>query len=149
MANHRLRALFRGRRWVKKDWVIATVGFTTLTVFFISFVSNSWRDGDSTAADFVELTLLHNAADRGACTRIFSLCCERNFFCPVIFMLGSFISYWISGFFFLAVCLDGSVPGYHFQKGYGSGSDNWVLHIEVLILMCSITVDYSNFTFFT
>ncbi|KAK2972379.1 hypothetical protein RJ640_014437, partial [Escallonia rubra] len=29
-----------------------------------------------------------------------------------------------------AFCLDGSVPGYHFQKGFGSGSRNWVLHIE-------------------
>lgn len=30
-----------------------------------------------------------------------------------------------------AVCLDGSLPGYHLQKGFGSGSDKWVLHIEV------------------
>ncbi|XP_058215159.1 pectin acetylesterase 5-like isoform X2 [Rhododendron vialii] len=28
------------------------------------------------------------------------------------------------------LCLDGSLPGYHFQKGFGSGSHNWVLHIE-------------------
>lgn len=29
-----------------------------------------------------------------------------------------------------AFCLDGSLPGYHFQKGFGSGSSKWVLHIE-------------------
>ncbi|EXC30994.1 hypothetical protein L484_021294 [Morus notabilis] len=29
-----------------------------------------------------------------------------------------------------AFCLDGTVPGYHFQKGFGSGSHNWLLHIE-------------------
>ncbi|KAE8696579.1 Pectin acetylesterase 5 [Hibiscus syriacus] len=29
-----------------------------------------------------------------------------------------------------ALCLDGSLPGYHFQKGFGSGSNNWLLHIE-------------------
>ncbi|KAI5682364.1 hypothetical protein M9H77_03592 [Catharanthus roseus] len=29
-----------------------------------------------------------------------------------------------------ALCLDGSLPGYHIQKGFGSGSQNWVLHIE-------------------
>ncbi|KAF9590906.1 hypothetical protein IFM89_000162 [Coptis chinensis] len=29
-----------------------------------------------------------------------------------------------------AVCLDGSPPGYHFRKGFGSGSRNWLLHIE-------------------
>ncbi|KAF3449196.1 hypothetical protein FNV43_RR09924 [Rhamnella rubrinervis] len=102
MANHRLRALFWWIRWSKKEWAIATVGFT-LTIFALSFISSSWRDEDSkisqpfdfnSASDFVGLTLLHNAKDRGA------------------------------------FCLDGSVPGYHFQKGYGSGSDNWVLHIE-------------------
>ncbi|KAF5773781.1 putative pectinacetylesterase/NOTUM [Helianthus annuus] len=27
-------------------------------------------------------------------------------------------------------CLDGSVPAYHFQKGFGYGSRRWVLHIE-------------------
>ncbi|XP_047152311.1 pectin acetylesterase 5-like [Vigna umbellata] len=29
-----------------------------------------------------------------------------------------------------ALCLDGSAPGYHFQSGFGSGSLNWLLHIE-------------------
>ncbi|GMH23088.1 hypothetical protein Nepgr_024931 [Nepenthes gracilis] len=29
-----------------------------------------------------------------------------------------------------AFCLDGSLPGYHFKKGFGSGSNNWLLHIE-------------------
>ncbi|CAA2975032.1 pectin acetylesterase 5-like [Olea europaea subsp. europaea] len=29
-----------------------------------------------------------------------------------------------------AFCLDGSVPGYHMQRGFGSGSDSWLLHIE-------------------
>ncbi|XP_073135609.1 pectin acetylesterase 5-like [Henckelia pumila] len=29
-----------------------------------------------------------------------------------------------------AVCLDGSVPGYHMERGFGSGSDSWLLHVE-------------------
>ncbi|RZC75778.1 hypothetical protein C5167_000111 [Papaver somniferum] len=29
-----------------------------------------------------------------------------------------------------AVCLDGSKPGYYFSKGFGSGSNNWLIHIE-------------------
>jgi len=29
-----------------------------------------------------------------------------------------------------ALCLDGTAPGYHFQKGFGSGSRNWLLHVE-------------------
>lgn len=28
------------------------------------------------------------------------------------------------------LCLDGSIPGYHFRKGSGSGSDSWLLHVE-------------------
>ncbi|KAL2229474.1 UNVERIFIED_CONTAM: Pectin acetylesterase 5 [Sesamum indicum] len=30
----------------------------------------------------------------------------------------------------IAVCLDGSVPGYHIRRGFGSGSDSWLLHVE-------------------
>ncbi|XP_072974888.1 pectin acetylesterase 5-like [Typha angustifolia] len=29
-----------------------------------------------------------------------------------------------------ALCLDGSPPGYHLQKGSGSGSDSWLVHLE-------------------
>ncbi|KAI3953123.1 hypothetical protein MKW98_020318, partial [Papaver atlanticum] len=29
-----------------------------------------------------------------------------------------------------AVCLDGSVPAIHWSKGFESGSNNWLIHIE-------------------
>nr|KYP74298.1 Protein notum isogeny [Cajanus cajan] len=29
-----------------------------------------------------------------------------------------------------ALCLDGSAPGYHFRSGFGSGSRNWLIHVE-------------------
>ncbi|KAK4392241.1 Pectin acetylesterase 5 [Sesamum angolense] len=29
-----------------------------------------------------------------------------------------------------AFCLDGSLPGYHIRRGFGSGSDSWLLHVE-------------------
>ncbi|KAL0699269.1 hypothetical protein Bca4012_055391 [Brassica carinata] len=29
-----------------------------------------------------------------------------------------------------AFCLDGSLPGYHFDKGSGSGSKSWLIHLE-------------------
>lgn len=29
-----------------------------------------------------------------------------------------------------AVCLDGSAPAYHFDKGSGSGINNWIVHME-------------------
>lgn len=33
---------------------------------------------------------------------------------------------------FFAVCLDGSPPAYHFDKGFGAGINNWLVHIEVM-----------------
>ncbi|KAI3881428.1 hypothetical protein MKX03_009497 [Papaver bracteatum] len=29
-----------------------------------------------------------------------------------------------------AVCLDGSAPAFHFSRGFGSGADNWLVHLE-------------------
>ncbi|XP_039001141.1 pectin acetylesterase 6-like [Hibiscus syriacus] len=29
-----------------------------------------------------------------------------------------------------AVCLDGTPPGYHMHRGFGSGANNWVIHLE-------------------
>ncbi|KAI3953124.1 hypothetical protein MKW98_020319, partial [Papaver atlanticum] len=29
-----------------------------------------------------------------------------------------------------AVCLDGSAPAFHFSRGFGSGADNWLIHLE-------------------
>ncbi|XP_058082583.1 pectin acetylesterase 12-like [Magnolia sinica] len=29
-----------------------------------------------------------------------------------------------------AVCLDGSLPGYHFDRGFGTGVNNWLVHLE-------------------
>ncbi|KAK1279854.1 hypothetical protein QJS04_geneDACA004727 [Acorus gramineus] len=29
-----------------------------------------------------------------------------------------------------AVCLDGSLPGYHIHRGYGSGANNWLIQLE-------------------
>ncbi|GMQ03747.1 hypothetical protein CsSME_00049426 [Camellia sinensis var. sinensis] len=29
-----------------------------------------------------------------------------------------------------AVCLDGSPPAYHLDKGFGAGINNWLVHIE-------------------
>lgn len=29
-----------------------------------------------------------------------------------------------------AVCLDGTLPGYHWHRGYGSGANNWLIQLE-------------------
>ncbi|XP_039047673.1 pectin acetylesterase 5-like [Hibiscus syriacus] len=100
MANPRLRALSRCRKWAKKDWAITAVGFTfilfALTLLFDSRNSDTPSptiDHHSTQG-LVPLTLLNRAKATGA------------------------------------FCLDGSLPGYHFQKGSESGSNNWLLHID-------------------
>ena len=30
------------------------------------------------------------------------------------------------------VCLDGSPPAYHFDKGFGAGINNWLVFVEVI-----------------
>ncbi|KAF8108480.1 hypothetical protein N665_0108s0017 [Sinapis alba] len=29
-----------------------------------------------------------------------------------------------------AVCLDGTLPGYHLDRGFGSGANSWLIHLE-------------------
>ena len=29
------------------------------------------------------------------------------------------------------VCLDGTLPGYHLHRGYGSGANSWLIQLEV------------------
>ncbi|KAL5068699.1 hypothetical protein RYX36_019586 [Vicia faba] len=29
-----------------------------------------------------------------------------------------------------AVCLDGTLPAYHFDRGYGSGANSWIVNLE-------------------
>lgn len=71
MANPRLRALIWWRRWSKREWAIAVVGFT-IVIFIFSLLFDASSDQTSSpllsSYDVVDLTLLHNAKDRGACT---------------------------------------------------------------------------------
>ncbi|XP_021289077.1 pectin acetylesterase 5-like isoform X2 [Herrania umbratica] len=93
MANPRIRALTWWRKWAKRDWAIAAVGFTII-LFALTLLFDSRNPDLNSTDDLIPLTLLRRAKATGA------------------------------------FCLDGSLPAYHFQKGFGSGSNNWVLHIE-------------------
>lgn len=95
MVISRISTLTWWRKLSKKDIITAIVGLS-LIFFSFSFIFNSPKKTAlfSLNSDYVPLTLLRNAKQRGA------------------------------------FCLDGSLPGYHFQNGFGSGSDKWVLHIE-------------------
>ncbi|CAH2063066.1 unnamed protein product, partial [Thlaspi arvense] len=32
-----------------------------------------------------------------------------------------------------AVCLYGTLPGYHLDRGFGSGANSWLIHLEVYV----------------
>ncbi|KAG6482398.1 hypothetical protein ZIOFF_059029 [Zingiber officinale] len=37
-----------------------------------------------------------------------------------------------------ALCLDGSPAAYHLTKGFGSGSDKWIVHLEVVTVVATL-----------
>ena len=142
MANSRLRGLTWWRKWAKKEWAITAVGFS-LIVFLFTLISDSWSRRDDSnlnnpfdhTHDLVDLTLVRNAKNKGACTwphlyfvpHFFTLL----FITTILIKISSFFVFFLCLNNKIAVCLDGSLPGYHFQKGFGSGSNNWLLHVEV------------------
>lgn len=69
----------------------------------------------------VGLTLIQSAAAKGA----------GNIFFFIHFLGKIYVSCYTI-FDFLAVCLDGSLPGYHLHRGFGSGANNWLVQLEVL-----------------
>lgn len=38
----------------------------------------------------------------------------------------------------VTVCLDGTLPGYHLDQGFGSGSKSWLIHLEVRLLLATL-----------
>lgn len=33
------------------------------------------------------------------------------------------------------MCLDGTLPGYHLDRGFGSAANNWLIQLEVSLLV--------------
>ncbi|VVA22629.1 PREDICTED: pectin acetylesterase [Prunus dulcis] len=98
-----LHGLLWWRNWGKREWAISAIGFAVF-VFALAFVSYSWNsDPDSN---------LSSSFHRITATDLVDLTLLHN-----ATRTG-------------AVCLDGSLPGYHYQKGFGSGANSWVLYIE-------------------
>ncbi|XP_010534314.1 PREDICTED: pectin acetylesterase 5 [Tarenaya hassleriana] len=102
MAIPRLRSAIQWRRWAKSDCAIAAVGFA-----FIMLVLSFYLDFTSDPGSSVDRASPTASPDNLVKLTLSSKAKERG-----------------------AFCLDGSLPGYHFQKGFGSGSGNWILHIE-------------------
>ncbi|WVZ05340.1 hypothetical protein V8G54_018686 [Vigna mungo] len=39
-----------------------------------------------------------------------------------------------------AVCLDGTLPGYHLHRGYGSGANSWLINLEAVTVYSDVEV---------
>uniref|UniRef100_A0A1J3JVP0 Pectin acetylesterase n=1 Tax=Noccaea caerulescens TaxID=107243 RepID=A0A1J3JVP0_NOCCA len=98
----RFSSLLRCRKWAKSDWLVASIG-CVLIVFFLSF----FFDPASDSVPSVDRSPTITSPPDLVKLKLSSKAKERG-----------------------AFCLDGSLPGYHFDKGSGSGSKSWILHLE-------------------
>ncbi|KAJ4971295.1 hypothetical protein NE237_004394 [Protea cynaroides] len=102
MANPRLRGFTWWRqKWGRKDWAILATGFTLLMLALLVTFDTWSQETD------LGLNRIFNPDPALVDLTLLSHANEKG-----------------------AVCLDGSSPGYHFQKGFGSGANNWLLHLE-------------------
>lgn len=123
------------RQWSNRELTIAAVILAVLLLTFtLSIISDSRTNTNpisnpDTVSEWVPFTPLSKAQQNAACsyTSLSVLFC----FCWSITIC---IDRYSNLCGLVAVCLDGSVPGYHMQRGFGSGSDSWLLHIEVFCL---------------
>ncbi|KAF6137766.1 hypothetical protein GIB67_040474 [Kingdonia uniflora] len=106
MANLRLIELIWRSKWGRRDYTIAAIGFTmisfALIVSFDSSSSSRIKESESNS-----LIRINDDDDDLVDLTLLKNAQQKG-----------------------AVCLDGSSPGYHFQRGFDSGSHNWLLHIE-------------------
>ncbi|KAI7997710.1 Pectin acetylesterase 5 [Camellia lanceoleosa] len=102
MANQRFRPLIWCRKWSKRDQAIAAAA-TGFAIFIITFSVFS----DSRTKPSTQQPLNPSSTPLWVPLTLLRNATHRG-----------------------AFCLDGSLPAYHLQKGFGSGSSNWVLHIE-------------------
>jgi hypothetical protein len=78
----------------------------------------------------VPITYVQSAVAKGAGKELLLLCLiMENITLCVLHIIS------IDVYTFCAVCLDGSPPAYHFDKGFEGGIDNWIVHFEVCQFM--------------
>ncbi|XP_047330527.1 pectin acetylesterase 5-like [Impatiens glandulifera] len=102
MISQRLRRLILSQKWTKKEWTVAAAVSLVVLMYAFSFLSESQSKDRS------------NGAQPFGSSSAVSV--------PLTLLRNSKEKG--------AFCLDGSSPGYHIQKGFGSGLESWVLHIE-------------------
>ncbi|RWW33291.1 hypothetical protein BHE74_00030294 [Ensete ventricosum] len=82
----------------------------------------------------VNLTLIPSAAAQGAGNSFVISSLRPPFpisdkFVPMLCFCALFL--YSDKFMICAVCLDGTVPGYHLHPGFGSGANSWVVNLEL------------------
>ncbi|XP_018490602.2 pectin acetylesterase 5 [Raphanus sativus] len=104
----RFNSLLQCRKRAKSDWLVASIAFV-LVVFFISFFLDPTFDAfpPIILLLFFDRSKLITSPTNLVKLKLSSKAKERG-----------------------AFCLDGSLPGYHFDKGSGSGSNSWLLHLQ-------------------
>ncbi|CAI9098224.1 OLC1v1034834C1 [Oldenlandia corymbosa var. corymbosa] len=104
MANRiqRLAGGYQWRNWTKREWTIVAAAALTLAIFTFSGTNRF-----SSTVIPGDKTLSPSRQSDWVPFTLLSNAREKG-----------------------ALCLDGSLPGYHFQKGFGSGSHNWIVYIE-------------------
>lgn len=81
---------------------------------------------------FVNITYLQSAVAKGAGEmnkNVLSLFQFFYFWWYISLVDCNF--FWHDYVIIFTVCLDGSPPAYHMDKGFGTGINNWLVHIEV------------------
>ncbi|KAI3881437.1 hypothetical protein MKX03_009505 [Papaver bracteatum] len=122
---------FLRSKWGKKEWIIISViGFTVFSLAIILIVNSSLfsskkdvvTDTDQKKDRFPDTTD-HVPNENQITTPQSPLVNDDESLVDLILLQNA----QQKG----AVCLDGSSPGYHLSKGFDSGSQNWLLFIEV------------------
>ncbi|KAL0857868.1 hypothetical protein Bca101_063022 [Brassica carinata] len=103
MAISTFSSLLRYRKWAKSNWLVASLGLL-LIVFSLSLFFDPTSDSVPSVDHNPPITSPSDLVK----LKLSSKAKERG-----------------------AFCLDGSLPGYHFSKGSGSGSKSWLVHLEI------------------
>lgn len=81
-----------------------------------------------TESIYVNITYVRNAVAKGAGGDFF----EQSFF---VFLNDFGKSLHFCTMMCISVCLDGSPPAYHFDRGYGTGNSSWLIQLEVNLVL--------------
>lgn len=108
-AHTRMKWRGIGIKWGCTEYSLAVVGLVTIAVTVLVIMNTENID------NILKLRAVEGPRDNDMTTDA-----------PVLVDLTLVESAAVEG----AVCLDGTLPGYHLDRGFGSGSNSWLIHLE-------------------